>query len=617
MTKRSNTKIRAKGKGVAGEKRRGGSGIANAHITRSAALRKLQISLKDFRRLCILKGVYPRDPKKTNHGKERVYYHKKDIAFMMHEPLMLKYRQDKVFLRKYNAAVTKKEHNKAAKLKENRPKMTLTHLVKERYPNFADALRDLDDPLNLIVLFASLPTNVVRFHSAQTAAECTRLQAEWQNILIHLGALQHVFVSVKGIYYQAIIDNQPITWLQPHKFKIHTPREVDYKVMFTFLDFYKTLIKFINFRLYYKAQMQYPPALDEKVQELGGGLEAFKMESQGDADPDRDITKPKHYKPDRSKIAKQFLSNIASIVASMERSTPGSRKKAAAANAEQADAEAALEDADKIDDFNALDADSELQHVLAGSEADHMCFKGLKFLLGRETPIESLQFVILAAGGEVVWMKTGDAANKFSEDLTITHHIVDRKNAPAAVTGRTYVQPQWVYDTFNCRVLLPTAPYAPGRHCPPHLCPFVDDEAVGHIPEQRKVLNRWIGKAASSKESKKVLDMENTLSDDEFDQNEAEAARVAEIAKERAGVEATAEDDNEDSDSEDSDGDVKMTDKQKRQQKRAETEHQMRVDMLSNKKKRLYSAMVTGNAKKEAQVEKLRKRAKKNKKNTQ
>lgn len=37
-------------------KRRGESGAAKNYTTRNQALKKLQVSLSDFRRLCILKG---------------------------------------------------------------------------------------------------------------------------------------------------------------------------------------------------------------------------------------------------------------------------------------------------------------------------------------------------------------------------------------------------------------------------------------------------------------------------------------------------------------------------------------------------------------------------------
>ena len=85
-----------------------------------------------------------------------------------------------------------------------------------RYPAFVDALRDLDDPLTMTHLFATLPAEANHDIPAKVVANARRLSMEFQAYVVRAHALRKVFVSVKGFYYQADIQGQAVTWLVPH-----------------------------------------------------------------------------------------------------------------------------------------------------------------------------------------------------------------------------------------------------------------------------------------------------------------------------------------------------------------------------------------------------------------
>merc|ERR1711970_1363804 len=93
------------------------------------------------------------------------------------------------------------------------------------------------------------------------------------------GCVRKAFVSIKGIYIQLSILDEEVIFVCPHRFVHSTPNDIDYNVLSTFLDFYETLLKFVNFRLYKQSGLHYPPRIDDKLDKLGFGFRRLKIET--------------------------------------------------------------------------------------------------------------------------------------------------------------------------------------------------------------------------------------------------------------------------------------------------------------------------------------------------
>lgn len=94
-----------------------------------------------------------------------------------------------------------------------------------------------------------------------------------------------------------------------------------------------------------------------------------------------------------------------------------------------------------------------LQEEDLAAEASGRLFRGLVFFLSREVPREALSFVIRSCGGEVAW--EGEGSPLAEADDAVTHHVCDRPKQGHRFIGREYVQPQWVFDSVNFKILCP------------------------------------------------------------------------------------------------------------------------------------------------------------------
>ncbi|XP_022378522.1 pescadillo homolog isoform X1 [Enhydra lutris kenyoni] len=560
------------------EKKKYERGSATNYITRNKARKKLQLSLADFRRLCILKGIYPHEPKhkkKVNKGSTaaRTFYLLKDIKFLLHEPIVNKFREYKVFVRKLRKAYGKSEWNTVERLKDNKPNYKLDHIVKERYPTFIDALRDLDDALSMCFLFSTFP-RTGKCH-VQTIQLCRRLTVEFLHYVIAARALRKVFLSIKGIYYQAEVLGQPIVWITPYAFSHDHPTDVDYRVMATFTEFYTTLLGFVNFRLYQSLNLHYPPKLEgQAYTEAKTSEDTYALDSESSME----------------KLA-ALGNSLARVVVPAE--------EEAEVDEFPADGEMTAQEEDRRKELEAQEKHKKL-------------FEGLKFFLNREVPREALAFVIRSFGGDVSWDQSLCIGATYDvTDSCITHQIVDRPGQQTPVIGRYYVQPQWVFDCVNARLLLPVADYFPGVQLPPHLSPFVSEKEGDYVPpEKLKLLALQRGEHPENMDESEEEDEEedNDGDGDEGGENEEEEEEDAEAGSEKeeeARLTALEEQRLEGKKPRVMEGTVKLEDKERLAQEEENEAKRLAIMMMKKREKYLYNKIMFGKRRKIREANKL------------
>ncbi|MBA0640843.1 hypothetical protein Goklo_023745 [Gossypium klotzschianum] len=509
--------------------------------------------------------------------------------YILHDPLLEKFREIRAYQRKTKKAKAKKNDELAKLLLSRAPSYRLDMVIRDRYPTFIDALRDLDDPLTMVHLFAMLPAidrlkiEVKRIHN------CRRLCHEWQAYISRTHKLRKVFVAVKGIYYQAEVDGQKITWLAPHARQQVLTDDVDFNVMLTFLEFYEALLGFVNFQLYHSINVKYPPILDPRLEALAADL--YALSRYFDANHRAAIQEPQVAGTSRSEQEQEESDlRLAQLQHQLPANEPGALMHLV------------------------QDASSEIEEEETTRNCKNL-FQNKKIFLSREVPRESLLFVIPAFGGIVSW--EGDGAPFAESDDSITHQIVDRPTQGHVYLSREYVQPQWVYDCINARIILPTEPYMVGRDPPPHLSPFVDDEAEGYVPDYAKTIRQLQAAAKSDIQplpgtgNDELDNSQNMLAEGFINRTEAmEAAEKKqemmflekqyhnELKMELQGVSSINKLNSEDTES--------------KEQSLPDVEEQSAEDpsrlMMSRKKRGLYKAIEMGKQQKKERVEKLKER---------
>eukprot|EP00758_Cryptobia_borreli_P004577 Tbor_TRINITY_DN4466_c0_g2::TRINITY_DN4466_c0_g2_i1::g.7987::m.7987/K14843/PES1, NOP7; pescadillo len=441
-------------------------------LSRMQATRLLQTDSMGFRRLCILKGIYPRaigKSKQKASGTDKQFYLAREIKWLVHDHLQEKIKDFGSWEKRLRRAkgMQLKKQIETLQSKKGKPSYQLAATIKERYPFFIDAVKDIDDAMSMIALYAFMTPEIhsqstIDFHKALPSGlheKAKEIVKDWMNYVARAQILTRSLISIKGYYYEAVVKGERVRWVMPHEYASKFPTGIQQYILISFLEFYIEMMRFVLFKLNMDLEKEIEER--EKGEEEGTNTNTETFE----------------------------------------------------ANALENDGK---KNSSRLDLIN-----RELTKV-------RKLFTGFTFYISREVPFKHVSLIITACGGRVVT----------NYGPSITHYVVDRPElAPPHKREENieYIQPQYVFDCMNARVVLPVMGYRIGETLPPHVSPFtvpisnsVEDIAaveetrkyhpkiVSYVPARVHEIRKFIDPSyVEIDPENKIAELDGDISDDE------------------------------------------------------------------------------------------------------
>ncbi|GAA6086214.1 pescadillo [Tachysurus ichikawai] len=187
--------------------------------------------------------------------------------------------------------------------------------------------------------------------------------------------------------------------------------------------------------------------------------------------------------------------------------------------------------------------------------------------------------------------------------------VQEKPSCEARALGWYYIQPQWVYDCVNAKMLLPVEDYFLGVALPPHLSPFVEEKDGDYVPPERQKL------LALQRGEKPVTEQDEEEEEEEEEEEGEEEDEEEEEEEEDDEEEAEQEAKLKDMEQKRTQGkalSVKVTpgkltpdNKQRLEQEEKAEEKRLAIMMMKKKDKYLYDKIMFGKKRKVREANKM------------